>query len=168
MDAIKLRYSEDFICEAIRSYWWKQIGPIFPVVTLLLALFLGYRIINGDRTWLEGMLGTVIVLGLAVMMASYYVHLRRALQRLERMKKPEATLELGDDQFRISSDVGSSEIKWSLISHVWCFDNVWLLFFSAGEFMTLPIKGMSPEAKSFIISKAKANGAKVDEPKHST
>ena len=159
---IKLEYSEVFIRDAIRHYWWKQIGPVFPLVTLSLTVFLVYRLIDGDRTWLIGALGAVIILGLATMIAIYVVHLRRALQRLERMKKPEATLELGEDQFRISSDVGSSEIKWSLISHLWCFDNVWLLFFSAGEFMTLPINDMSAESKSFLISKAKANGAKID------
>lgn len=161
MDTIKLQYSEDFIREAIRSYWWKQVGPILPVVTVLLSLFLAYRIVNGDRTWLVGILGTVIIFSLVVMAASYYVHLRRGLQRLERMEKPVATLELGEEQFRIQSDVGSSEIKWSLISQVWRFEKVWLLFFSAGEFMTLPIEGMSPESKSFILSKIKASGAKI-------
>ncbi len=77
------------------------------------------------------------------------------------MKTPEATLELGDERFRVASDVGSSEIEWSLISQVWCFKNVWLLFFSAGEFMTLPVTDISPESKSFIVAKAKANGAKI-------
>ena len=77
------------------------------------------------------------------------------------MKTPEATLELGYDRFRITSDVGSSEIEWSLITQVWCFKNVWLLFFSAGEFMTLPVTDISPESKSFIAKKAKANGAKI-------
>lgn len=162
MDDVKLKYSEPFLREAIRLYWWKKVGPVFPVVTLLLTLFMVYRIIYGDRTWIIGVLGTIIFMGITVMVALYYVHLARSLKRLRRMKIPEATLELGEERFSIKSDMGSSEIEWSLISQVWRFDKVWLLFFSAGEFMTLPIEGMSQESKSFIVSKAEANGAKIE------
>ena len=77
------------------------------------------------------------------------------------MKIPEATLELGEERFSVKSDVGYSEIEWSLISHIWRFDKVWLIFFSAGEFMTLPIAEFTQESKLFIISKAKAKGAKI-------
>ena len=161
MEIIKLKYSEPFIREAIRAYWWKQIGLVFPVVTVLLTAFLVYRLANGDRSWVAGTLGSVITLGIVTMVASYYVHLRRSLKRLRRMKSPEATLELGDERFRVASDIGTSELEWSLINQVWCFKNVWLLFFSAGEFMTLPVTEISPESKSFILEKAKANGAKI-------
>ena len=161
MDVIKLEYSEPLIREAIRSYWWKRIGLVFPASTLLLGAFLVYRLANGDRSWIAGALGSVILLGLVTMVATYYVHLRRSLKRIRRMKTPEATLELGDDRFRVTSDVGSSEIEWSLIEQIWCFQNVWLLFFSAGEFMTLPVAQISSESKSFIVEKAKAKGAKI-------
>jgi len=95
------------------------------------------------------------------MAAVYIVNLRRSLKRLRRMKVPEATLELGEERFRVTSDIGSSEIEWSLISQVWRFEKVWLLFFSAGEFMTIPIAEFTPESKEFIVSKAEANGAKI-------
>jgi len=161
LDIIKLRYSESFIREAMRSYWVKQIGLVFPSVTLLLTVFLVYRVFNGDRTWMIGVLGSVIVLGLAMMVASYYVHLHRSLQRLKRMKTPEATLELGAERFCVKSGASLSDIEWSLISEIWRFEKVWFLFFSASEFMTLPTAGMPAEAKSFIISKAKGIGAKI-------
>ena len=95
------------------------------------------------------------------MAASYFVHLRRSLSRLRRMKTPEATLMLGDDRFKITSDVGSSEIKWNLITKIWRFEYVWLIFFSGNEFMTLPIEGISEQSKAFIMQKAKENGAKI-------
>lgn len=161
MDVIKLKYSEPFIREAIRSYWWKQVGPVFPVITALLTAFLAYQVLNGDRSWLVGMLASVIILAFSIMVASYYVHLQRSLKRLRRMKTSEATLELGEERFRVTSDVGSSEIEWTLITEVWRFKGVWLLFFSAGEFMTLPVADISPEHKSFIVEKVKANGAKI-------
>ncbi|QPJ61537.1 MAG: YcxB family protein [Candidatus Nitronauta litoralis] len=161
MDVIKLKYSEPFIREAIRTYWWKQIGPVFPVITVLLAGYLIYILTNGDRSWVAGALGAVVILGIGIMVIGYFVHLHRALQRFRRMKTPEATLELGNEHFRVTSDSGSSEIKWSQIDQVWCFKNAWLLSFSAGEFMSLPVTDISPESKSFIAAKAKAGGAKI-------
>lgn len=95
MDVIKLKYSEPFIREAIRTYWWKQIGPVFPVITVLLAGYLIYILTNGDRSWVAGALGAVVILGIGIMVIGYFVHLHRALQRFRRMKTPEATLELG-------------------------------------------------------------------------
>jgi hypothetical protein len=77
------------------------------------------------------------------------------------MKIPEATLELGVERFYVKSDVGASEIEWSLISQVWRFEKAWLIFFPAGEFMTLPINDIPLESRSFIISKAESNGAKI-------
>ena len=68
-----LKYSEPFIREAIRSYWWKQVGPIFPIVSILLAVFLIYQIANGDRNWVVGALDSVLLLAFVTMAAVYIV-----------------------------------------------------------------------------------------------
>ena len=161
MKSVTLKYSEQFIKSAIRSYWWKNIGPIFPAVSLLLAAFVIYRAFDGDRSWFIGVIGAVVVIGLVVMAASYFVHLNRSLRRLRRMKVPEATLELSEESFKVASDVGSSEIQWSLVKQIWCFEHAWLLLFTGSEFMTLPTDGLSDEAKAFISERARANGAKI-------
>lgn len=59
------------------------------------------------------------------------------------------------------SDVGTSEIQWSLINKLWRFEHAWLLLFSGNEFMTLPTDGLSDKSKKFITERVKANGAKV-------
>jgi hypothetical protein len=161
MEPVTLKYSEQFIKEAVRSYWWRTIGPLFPAVSLLLAAIVIYRTINGDWSWFIGVLGAVVIIGAAVMIASYFVHLNRSLARLRRMTTPEATLELGEERFRVISDVGASEIQWSLIKQVWRFEHAWILLFSGNEFMTLPIDGVSKQSKEFITERAKANGAKI-------
>jgi hypothetical protein len=128
---------------------------------LLLAAFALYRIIDGDRSWLAGVIEAIVVIAFGVMVSSYFVHLRRGLSRLQRMKTPEAVLALGADTFKVISDVGSSEIKWSLVKRVWRFKNVWLLMFTGSEFMTLPTERLSEQSKTFITERAKANGAKI-------
>ncbi|MET0027735.1 MAG: YcxB family protein [Candidatus Thiodiazotropha sp.] len=161
MEPVTLKYSEQFIKNAIRSYWWKNIGPILPSVSLLLTAFVIYRAFDGDRSWFIGVIGAIVVITLAVMVASYFINLSRSLSRLKRMKIPEATLELGEERFKVASDVGSSEMQWSLVKQIWCFEHAWLLLFTGSEFMTLPTDGLSDEAKSFITERARANGAKI-------
>ena len=161
MEPVTLKYSEQLIKDAMRSYWWKNIGPIFPSVSLLLAAFVLYRAFDGDRSWFIGAIGAIVVIGVAVMVASYFVHLSRSLSRLRRMKIPEVTLKLSDESFKVSSDIGASEVQWSLVKRIWCFEHAWLLSFTESEFMTLPLDGLSAEAKTFITERAKANGAKI-------
>lgn len=161
MDIIKLQYTEDFVRRSIKSYWWKQVGPLFLGTIVVMAVFLINLIFIGERSWLVTMLGIVVPLGITVVTASYFVHLKRALIRLRRMKKPAATLILTNNRFGIASDVGESESEWSIITKVWQFEEVWLLFFSAGEFMTLPTKNMPERHQEFILSKLNENGAKL-------
>jgi hypothetical protein len=161
MEPVSLQYSEQFIKNAIRSYWWKNIGPIFPSVSLLLAAFVVYRALDGDRSWFIGLIGAIAIIAFAVMVTSYFVHYSRSLGRLRRMKVPEATLELNEEGFKVASDVGSSEMQWSVVIQIWRFKHAWLLFFAGSDFITLPTNGLSDEAKKFITERAKANGAKI-------
>lgn len=161
METIQLEYSKLLITRAIKSYWWRQVGPLFLVTTIFMSAFLIYRVLEGDRSWLVGLVGAVVFMAIAIMTATYFVHLRRSLTKLENMGLPIATLELGEEQFHVSSNIGRSEILWSQITQVWRFNEVWLIFFSAGEFMTLPISSISEENKEFIINKVSHTGAKV-------
>ena len=162
MKPYKLKYSEALIREGVLAYWRKQIGVMFPFVTILLSTLLVYLLVMGNRSWLVGVLGVVILLAFIIMVLSYTVHMRRSLTRLRRMNKPEAILELGEERFKVTSDLGSSEIQWSLIQKLWRFDNIWLLHFSGGEFMSIPVAELPDEAKSFIEARLIANGAKSE------
>lgn len=161
MEIIKLEYTEAFVKRSVRSYWWKQVGTFLLATIAAMAILLFYLLQNGDRSWLVGLLAAIVALSIAVLTASYLVHLRRALLRLSRMKKPEATLELTENRFCVASDVGKSEFEWSIIKQVWKFEEVWLLFFSAGEFMTLPTNDIPERHKEFIIRNLKESGAKI-------
>lgn len=161
MQPYRLQYSEALLRKGIRAYWRRQVGVTFPLVALLLSGYLGYLLSTGNRSWLVGVLGTVIVFALVMMAAVYFVHLGRALKRLREMKSPEVVLELADEAFRITSDLGSSEIKWALVQRLWRLDDVWLLFFSGGEFMSMPVADLPAEARAYIEARLVAHGAEV-------
>ncbi len=161
MDNIKLQYSNNSVREAVRLYWYKQTGIVFPVLTIFLATYVSYLVINGNRSWFVGVLGTISLLAIVLIPSFYFIHLNRSLKQLKKMKKPEANLELTEDRLIMSSDLGKSEIDWSVIKKIWCFDNVWLLVFAAGEFVSLPIVNVNNEAREFMLLKARENGAEI-------
>lgn len=38
MDELKLNYSEEYVRNAIRAYWMRQIGLVFPIITIDIEL----------------------------------------------------------------------------------------------------------------------------------
>lgn len=77
------------------------------------------------------------------------------------MRSPEAIFELGEERFRITSDVSTSELAWSTITEVWRFPEFWLLFLSPAQFITVPVADLDSDACEFILGRVKSQGGKV-------
>ncbi|THB75038.1 MAG: hypothetical protein D6B25_12605 [Desulfobulbaceae bacterium] len=76
------------------AYWWKQIGISFILVLLGLSAFLIFLLMSGNNSWVVGVLASIVVLSTLVISGSYFIFLNRALNRFNRMGKPEALLEV--------------------------------------------------------------------------
>jgi len=161
MHTIKLIYSEQQIKKTIGAYFRNKIGVALPLVTTLVAAFTIYRIIQGDQNWYVGVIGAVVVIAVLLIVSSYFIHIRRSLTRFRKMKSPKALMEVGPDHFRIQSDIGATEMKWEALTQVQCYPLAWLLFFSEGDFLTLPLEGLSEESKQLVLSAAENNGVKI-------
>ncbi len=161
MAPIKLKYSETLIRQSVRSYWWKQIGLTFLAVLVSLTFYVIYLLISGNRTWFVGVIGTVVIMGIFTISTSYVVQLNRGLYRFRRMKVPEATLELAENHFKVTSDIGSSKIEWSLISKILCLENAWIIYFSGNDIITFPLASLPEDSKLYILSKARFNNVKI-------
>ena len=161
MTLVKLHYSEALIRRSVGRFWWRVIGWRFVGAFVLLLGSVAFLLASGDRSWLVGLMGAVVVLAITFAAALYLIHSRASLRRLRRMRRPEAELELGEERFRISSDAGTSELVWSAVTEVWSFPDVLLLFLSRAQFITLPVADLDAEAQESIVQKAKAHGAKV-------
>ncbi|MBZ5551728.1 MAG: YcxB family protein [Acidobacteriia bacterium] len=161
MTPIKLHYTEALIRKAVRLFWWRTIGWRFVAAFLLvLASFVGL-LWNGDRSWVVGLLGAVLALAVAFSGALYGIHYRASLGRLRRMRVPEATLELGEESFRMCSDAGTSELAWSAVTGIWSFPEFLLVFLSRAQFITIPTTDIDTGICEFIVGKARAHEAKV-------
>lgn len=162
MRSVKLHYSEALIRRAVVAFWWRTTGWLYVVALLLLLFSFCSALWSGDRSWWVGASGTLLVISVAVAIAVYMVHLRNSLVRFRRMRVPEATFGFDEERFRVSSDVGASELDWSTITEIWRFQEFWLLFVSRAQFITLPAADLPADAQEFILAKASTCGAKVD------
>ena len=160
-EPITLRYSEALVRRAVGAYWRRTIGWGYVAAMLCMVAVLTLSLVRGDRSWWFGMTATVLVIGIACAVALHVVHTRGSLARLRAMKSPEAVFQPGEERFRITSDIGTSELAWSAISGVWCYPDFWLLFLDRAQFITLPLEHVTPDARQFILDRIRAHGGKV-------
>ena len=77
------------------------------------------------------------------------------------MSQPVADLVTDQDTITISSDRGSTSLKWELVKEVWRFETLWLLLFSKAQFVTLPLEDLPDPMRAFILERVKATGGKI-------
>ncbi len=156
-----LRYTERLVGRAVHLYWRKTVGFGLPVAGALMIAFLTWRLIDGDRSWVVGLIAAVVLLGVLMPVAVYVVHYRNSMGKFREMAQPVAELVADQDAITITSDRGTSSLKWELVKEVWRFETLWLLLFSKSQFVTLPLEDLPGSMQAFILERIKASGGKI-------
>ena len=156
-----LKYSEPLVRRAVLSYWRRSLGwGILGAVAFTNAMFI-WRIVEGDRSWFVGLLAAFGLFGIVMPVAVYLAHYRNSLGKFREMKNPEATFVADEASFTLTSDVGSSTLRWSSIVEVWRFDTFWLLLFSKAQFATVPLQDVPEQMLSYILERVRGAGGKI-------
>ena len=161
MDRIELTYSKPLVARTIRAYWVQQVGLLLPVVTLAMAFLAVYLFLSGDRSWLLGAVSVAVFLAIGMMIAIYAVQLRRSMLKFDAMGEPRAILTMGEDNLRIESSAGASEIPWTSISQARRYGEFWLLYLDSAVFITIPTVGLTDSEVESISSRISSSGARV-------
>jgi len=161
MQTVTLRYTKALVIAAVNRFWLRTVGVHFVIAYGLMVLFFGYLIATGNRSWLTGAIGTILVVAFAFLAALYIRHYRDSIQLLQNLNSQEAFLEFDDTVFRLSSEVGKNEMKWKLVSEVWMFPDFWLVFVTRAQFFTLPTADLDENVQGLLRSRFEAVGAKV-------
>jgi len=156
-----LKYSERLVAQAVRLYWRKTVGFGLLVAVTIMIAFLGWRLVDGDRSWVVGLGAAVVLLGVFMPVTVYVVHYRNSISKFREMSQPVAELVADEDTITISSDLGSSSLKWELVKEVWRFETLWLLLFSKSQFVTLPLEDLPGPLQAFILDRVKSAGGKI-------
>lgn len=116
---VELHYSEDLAKKAVLLFWKRRVGIGLPLCTLAMALVACYLVWIGDRSWYIGLIGAIVVIGLAFMVAIFVVHWRGSMSKLRSMGKPIGRLSLSKNELEISTHTAASRISPSMIIEVW-------------------------------------------------
>lgn len=158
---ITLRYNRELVRSGILTFFWRKLGARFFIAWVVMAAILGYFIVGGDRSWFVGSMATILVGLIALLAAVLMVQYRRSMARLRKMEPPHVTLALADDGFTLSSNLGSSTLRWPSITEVWVLPRYWMLFFSPGQYIMLPAGDVPADQLEFIRQHVRVAGGKI-------
>ena len=156
-----LRYTEDLVSRAVFAFWRRSVGVGVLVAVGLMIAMLVWRLAEGDRSWLVGLMAAIVLIGILLPLMVYLVHYRNSIGKFRQMAEPLAEFIADEDQFTLSSSLGATTLKWNAVTEVWRLDTLWLLLFSKAQFVTLPLEGMSEQMRSFVLDKVRAAGGKI-------
>jgi hypothetical protein len=113
-------------------------------------------VLRGERGWLVGFMAAGVLCVVAIVASVFIAHSRNTIGRFRKMRSPEATFDCTDQDFTLTSEMGTATMPWSAVEAVWRYPRFWLLVFSPAQFVTLPLECLSAEAQALILSKTNA------------
>ncbi len=151
-----IKYDRPLIRRALNRYFAKRLGKPFFIVLPLLIVALVYGYLNG----LWSRLLTIVTIALLVVLAFlglvYVARLQAAEGFFDKANDPTVTLSFTDEGVKTDSDVGSSELKWSVFDELLKFPDVWLLVYAKSGYITLPVSQLTSDCAHFIDLKMSA------------
>lgn len=158
---VTAEYTEALVKTATRRFLAKLLGWDYLVAWLVILSAVVVLVVLGQRGWLVGALGAVLMIGALVAGIVRVVAHRRALGTLRKMNNPVATFTFDDVGICVSSDLSTGTLKWQAVEKLWCFPEAWLLFIGKGVYSTLPTACLTEEVKQFIVEKLKGQGTTI-------
>lgn len=157
----QLSYSETLIRRAVFSFWKRTVGPGVRIALVIVAIAAAV-LLPGNHTWVGSIFGTVVVVYVGFLAMIYVVHLRNSIAKFRDLgEEAIATFAAEEATFTVTSDIGSSTLRWSTIQEVWRFSKFWLVLFSKAQFMIIPLEDIDQDMQLFVLEKVRANGGKV-------
>jgi len=156
-----LVYDAALIREAAFCFWRRTVGWGFIAALFLVVVSLCVLLSRGDRSWVVGVLATFAVIGVAFLIAIFFVHYRNAISKFNAMSSGRAEFTATDSGLSFTSQLGSTSLPWPAVKELWRFRRVWLLLFSKAQFVTLPLASVPAEFQSFVLQQVKASGGRV-------
>jgi hypothetical protein len=158
----KLNFDMSLLREALHGYWWRAVTGRLLLAVVVSIFFLAYLWFKGERSWFIGAAGTIVVIGVGMIVGVYFVHSANMKRKLRDMGAPEASFSVTESSFTVSSGAGSATMPWSSVIDVLKLQRCWLLSFSKAQFITVPLAGVSEEMRSFILQRVVAAGGKIN------
>lgn len=154
------RYDRRKCLMAAWRFWQRRMGKRY-----FLELVIGSGLIvfatQGPYRWLEIALWIAVGLFAALGAGVFLLHWQRALAGLAALAPPESTWILSESFIGQRSNLGESAIGWEQLHEVWCFPEVWLLFWGRDVYSAVPTDGLPREAQELIRRRVRETAGRV-------
>ncbi|QQR75018.1 MAG: YcxB family protein [Holophagales bacterium] len=155
---VELSFTPGIVRRATLAYLRRGLGLGGAVGLLAVVGAAALLVALRPGSWLSGVAtGAALVLALLVV-GLYLLHYRRGIAKLRRTGSRPVQLELSDTELRVTSEGGSLATPWSTFEELWQFPDLWLLILGRGQFMTLPLAGLSREARELLAKRVPTGG----------
>ncbi|WP_323013300.1 YcxB family protein [Devosia sp.] len=151
-----MTYTQEIVSGAVKAFVWRrgiadQKGLWAAEIAML--VFLVGLLWSGERGWLVGVVGVVVLLVPCLIGAMWVAHHRNTVGKFRRMSSPRANFVFGEDGFEVVSELGEARLPWSTVTEIWERPGYWMLFTDPNQFMTLPVQTVSEEDRAFLRSR---------------
>lgn len=152
-----VKYSEAIARAAVRATmirsikrkldWKRQSLLLFTAAVLI------YSLAKYGITWIDTVIGSIYLFGFVFLIILYRNAVRQSIARLRKMKAPIGQFTLTEENFTISTELGSSTLPWSSIESLSEQDGFWLLYTSPTSALTVPVATIETTALDFVKQK---------------
>jgi hypothetical protein len=129
---------------------WRRLGWPFFVLLPAVSTWLVWLYLNDAWTPLLSYMSLALGTVTAFLILVYFARLRAAEGFFEKTNAPRVNLIFSEDGVRTESELGSTDLKWSVFEELLKFNDVWLLVYARSGYMTLPVCQLTVECKQFI------------------
>ncbi len=149
-------YTEEIVRDAVRTFVWRQgianQKGLWVTEAVMIAL-LAWLLWSGERGWLVGVLGVIVLLPPGLIVAIWVAHHRNTVGKFRRMTTRRADFAFLNDGLEIMSELGTTKISWTAITGIWEKPDYWMIFIAPNQFVTLPMQTISAADRDFLRSK---------------
>jgi hypothetical protein len=149
-----IHYDEAVLRRAVDTFFRRRFvqGMGFPglaAFALCCAIVLTL-LLRGDRSWLVGVMGAVLVVFVGGFLALWGMHRAQMSRKLAAIHSRQAEVVLDAETITVRAESGSTSLPWNGFTEVWKLPDCWLLFLAPNSHITLPLRGVPQEALDFI------------------
>lgn len=149
-----VHYDDVVLRNAVNTFVKRRIveglGRLGVAAVVMTAMIWVYLLWQGDRSWVVGAIGAVLLLFMLIFGASWrwrHVEMRR---KLVAIPSRQAVVTLSDDGITVNSEAGATTLPWTTFNELWRLERCWLLFLEPNNFVTLPTDDVPQEALDTI------------------
>lgn len=150
-------YTEEIVRDAVRTYVWQR-GIVSQkglwIVEAAMIIFVLWLLWHGERGWLIGIAGLVVILPPLLIAIMWAAHHHNTIGKFRRMSAPQADFAFLDEGLEITSELGAAKIPWSTVMEIWERPDYWMIFVAPNQFMTMPLRTVSATDRDFLRRKA--------------